>query len=68
LVHPKRKRSRGDQEYLVRWEIDISASNPLDAAKIAQEIQSDSLGVFEVIEQGSKPYKYIVDLEDESVK
>ena len=38
---PKQKESAKQKEYRVVWEIDVSAKNPRDAAKQAQDLMRD---------------------------
>ena len=53
-------------DYVVRWEIDITADSPREAAKEALEIQRDSQSIamaFDVIDDATSVTNYI-DLED----
>ena len=52
-------------QYLVKWEIDIEADNPEEAARKALEIQRDRNSralVFDVIHEAND-YKWMIDLE-----
>lgn len=50
------------REYHVVWEIDISATSPMDAAEQAAKIQRDSNGVFDVTNERGQTTR--VDLEE----
>jgi len=48
--------AQGQKQYLVKWEIDITASSPQEAAKQALEIQRDKNSealMFDVLEQAT---------------
>ena len=57
------------KKYIVKWEIDIDAKNPLEAAKMALKVQRDpgsTAVVFEVQDaETGNPSFHLIDLQQE---
>jgi hypothetical protein len=52
-------------EYLVKWEINVDADSPREAAEIAASIQRETQGVFDVTDEDGETIRVDLAEEDE---